>query len=297
MTTRKLQLNNKSNDYSSSLIEREDNMNTIHINDVIRPKTKAEFHQNLKRYFVTNNNYKDLTIVRYNSEKIKKMRRMLSEKLIQKKMSKLSYKDMLEQNFLIFVDIPINQIDDFSDIYSLTNSGFCGDGRAPYILLGSHYSKLIDLVENGQNSFEEVKMIAIDGGNPIVEDPDFMFSKDYIPVQFKNRKLMWKLLGNFINYDCSDEGKGHRIDMDRFLNLYHSCPIHSPFRVKNNRPNESSPLQVRTLYEMFKANKGQSYIDNETKFEDKNIKLVKMSEIKTSPEFENGEWNRKVVFI
>ena len=34
MTTRKLQLNNKSNDYSSSLIEREDSMNTIHINDV-----------------------------------------------------------------------------------------------------------------------------------------------------------------------------------------------------------------------------------------------------------------------
>ena len=37
-------------------------MNTIHINDVIRPKTKAEFHQNLKRYFVTNNNYKDLVL-------------------------------------------------------------------------------------------------------------------------------------------------------------------------------------------------------------------------------------------
>ena len=80
---------------------------------------------------------------------------MLSEKLIQKKMSKLSYKDMLEQNFLIFVDIPINQIDDFSDIYSLTNSGFCGDGRAPYILLGSHYSKLYDLTKVGQNNLKK----------------------------------------------------------------------------------------------------------------------------------------------
>ena len=53
------------------------------------------------------------------------------------------------------------------------------------MVLGSN-ARLKDLVENGQNSFEEVKMIAIDGGNPMTEDPDFRFSDDYIPVQFKN---------------------------------------------------------------------------------------------------------------
>ena len=78
-------------------------MNTIHINDVIQPKTKAEFHQNLKRYFVTNNNYKDLTIVKNNSEKIKKMRRLLSEKLINKKMSNLSPRICLNKSFLFML--------------------------------------------------------------------------------------------------------------------------------------------------------------------------------------------------
>lgn len=281
-------------------------MNTIHINDVIRPKTKAEFHQNLKRYFVTNNNYKDLTIVKYNDEKIKKMRRLLSEKLINKKMSNLSRKDMFEQNFFIYVNIPINQIDDFKDIYSLTNSGFCGDGRAPYILLGSHYSKLYDLTKVGQNNFKEalenVSMIAIDGGNPIKDDPNFdvnnpNISEDFIPIQFRNRKLMWKLLGDFVLYDCSDEGKGHRIDMDTFISLFHSCPIHSPFTIKSNRPNENSSEQHKKLFELFKANKGMSYMDSETKFEDPNVKLMSTKDIKASPEFENGEWNRKVVFI
>ena len=48
---------------------------------------------------------------------------------------------------------------------------------------------------------------------------------------------------------------------------------------------------------MFKANKGMSYMDSETKFEDPNVKLMSTKDIKASPEFENGEWNRKVVFI
>ena len=108
---------------------------------------------------------------------------------------------------------------------------------------------------------------------------------------------MWKLLGDFVLYDCSDEGKGHRIDMDTFISLYHSCPIHSPFTIKANRPNENSSKQHKKLFELFKANKGMSYMDSETKFEDPNVKLMSTKDIKASPEFENGEWNRKVVFI
>jgi hypothetical protein len=275
-------------------------MKTIHINDVVVPKTKEQFHLNLKKYFVTEDNYENLTIVHFNNEKIKKLRRVLSEKLIKKKIDRLSFKELIEKDYLIGVGIPINKIDDFSDIYSLTNTGFCGDGKAPFILLGSHYSELIDLTENPNyyKTSPNVIMIPIDGGSPL-DDPDFLsngFTKDYIPIQFRTRKLLWKLLGNFTNYDCSDQGKGHRIDMDRFRSLMFSCPIHSPFRLKQNRPTEQSSEKSKKCFKMFKANNGVSDIDSDTSFKSSNIKLIKVNEIPTSPGFSNGDWNRDINF-
>ena len=45
---------------------------------------------------------------------------------------------------------------------------------------------------------------------------------------------------------------------------------------------------IRNFTELFKANKGMSYMDSETKFEDSNVKLMSTKDIKASPEFEKN---------